>query len=43
MLIVDGLMAPHLQSDWQAIASSVARHIQIYVHDRANHSLKKMK
>jgi len=43
MLIVDGLMAPHLQSDWQAIASSVAPHIQIYVHDRASHSLKKMK
>ena len=43
MLIVDGLMVPHLQADWQAIASSVAPHIQIYVHDRESHSLKKMK
>jgi len=43
LLIVDGVMVPHLPADWPAIASSAAPHIQIYVHDRASHSLKKMK
>jgi len=43
LLIVDGLMVPHLQADWQATASAAAPHIQIYVHDRASRSLKKMK
>ena len=38
VLIVDGDMVPHLQEDWTAVASSVMRHREIYVHDRASSS-----
>ena len=42
VLIVDGGMVPHLQKDWMAIASSVMRTPEIYVHDRATYSLRKV-
>ena len=42
VLIVDGSMVPHLQKDWMAIASSVMRTPEIYVHDRATYSLRKV-
>lgn len=42
VLIVDSGMVPHLQKDWMAIASSVMRTAEIYVHDRATYSLRKV-
>src|SRR6266545_2135938 len=42
VLIVDGDMVPHRQGDWTAVASSVMRHREIYVHDRASYSLRKV-
>jgi hypothetical protein len=42
VLIVDSAMVPHLAPDWQSVASSSAPSIQIYVHDRATHGLKKI-
>jgi hypothetical protein len=41
LLIVDGAMVPHLAPDWQLVASSESPKLQIYLHDRATHSLKK--
>lgn len=41
VLIVDGAMVPHLAADWKAVASSVKPAIQIYLHDRATHSLRR--
>jgi hypothetical protein len=35
-------MVPHLSADWQTLAASGAPKIQIYVHDRTNHSLRKV-
>jgi len=42
LLIVDSGMVPHLAADWQALASSGAPKLEIYVHDRTNHSLRKV-
>ena len=42
VLIVDSGMVPHLAADWRTLAASEAPAIQIYVHDRANHSLRKV-
>jgi hypothetical protein len=42
VLIVDGAMVPHLQSDWVAVASSAMKRPEIYVHDRATYSLCKV-
>ena len=42
LLIVDGAMIPHLAPDWQIVASSETPKIQIYLHDRATHALKKV-
>ena len=42
LLIVDSGMVPHLPTDWQALASSGAPKLEIYVHDRTNHSLRKV-
>jgi hypothetical protein len=42
VLIVDGAMVPYLQSDWVAVASSVMKRPEIYVHDRATYSLRKV-
>jgi hypothetical protein len=42
VLIVDSGMLPHLTPDWQAIAAGSAPKIQVYVHDRTNHSLRKV-
>ena len=41
VLIVDGAMVPHLQTDWPTAASSVMRSREISVHDRATYSLRK--
>jgi hypothetical protein len=41
LLIVDDAMVPHLAPDWQLVASSESPKLQIYLHDRATHSLKK--
>jgi hypothetical protein len=43
VLIVDSGMVPHLAKDWQTLAASEAPAIQIYIHDRINHSLRKVK
>jgi len=42
VLIVDGGMVPHLREDWAAVASSVMRHAEIYIHDRATYSLRRL-
>jgi hypothetical protein len=42
VLIVDGGMVPHLQSDWQVVAASAMRRREIYVHDRAGYALRKV-
>jgi hypothetical protein len=42
VLFVDGAMAPHLQSDWPAVAAAAMRRPEIYLHDRATYSLKKI-
>jgi hypothetical protein len=42
VLIVDGAMVPYLQNDWIAVASSVMKRPEIYVHDRATYSLRKV-
>jgi hypothetical protein len=42
LLIVDSGMVPHLPANWQALASSGAPKLEIYVHDRTNHSLRKV-
>ncbi|HXA06551.1 MAG TPA: hypothetical protein VNY30_17015 [Bryobacteraceae bacterium] len=42
LLIVDSGMVPHLPPDWQTLASSEAPALEIYVHDRTNHSLRKV-
>jgi len=39
VLLVDGGMLPHLQSDWRAVASGAMRRPEIYVHDRATYRL----
>jgi hypothetical protein len=41
VLIVDGDMVPHLAPDWKVVAAGVKPTIQIYVHDRATHSLRR--
>jgi hypothetical protein len=41
-LLVDGGMALHLQSDWQSVAAGAMRHPEIYVHDRAAYTLRKL-
>ena len=42
VLLVDRAMVPHLQSDWAAVAAKAMRRPEIYVHDRATYSLKKL-
>jgi hypothetical protein len=42
VLIVDSGMVPHLPTDWRTMASSGAPKVEIYVHDRTNHSLSKV-
>jgi len=42
VLIVDSGMVPHLTADWPALAATGAPKIEIYVHDRTNHSLRKV-
>lgn len=42
VLIVDSAMLPHLSQDWKIVAASENPKLQIYVHDRVNHSLKKI-
>jgi hypothetical protein len=42
VLIVDGAMVPHLQSDWVGVASKAMRRPEIYVHDRATYTLRKV-
>jgi hypothetical protein len=42
VLIVDSGMVPHLAVDWRTLAASQAPKVQIYVHDRTNHSLRKV-
>src|SRR5882762_6898017 len=42
VLLVDGAMVPHLQSDWAAVAVKAMRRPEILVHDRATYSLKKI-
>jgi len=42
VLIVDGAMVPKLQQDWVSVASGVMRHPEVYTHDRATYSLRKI-
>ena len=42
LLLVDGAMVPYLQRDWATVAAKAMRRPEIYVHDRATHSLKKV-
>jgi hypothetical protein len=42
VLIVDGAMVSHLQNDWVAVASRAMKRPEIYVHDRATYSLRKV-
>jgi hypothetical protein len=42
VLIVDGAMIPHLQTDWAEVATSVMKRPEIYSHDRATYSLRKV-
>ena len=42
VLIVDGEMIPHLQKDWAEVAASVMKRPEIYEHDRATYSLRKV-
>lgn len=43
VLLVDGAMVPHLQSDWQAVASNAMRRAEIYVHDRQAFTLRRLR
>src|SRR5882724_10067818 len=40
VLIVDGEMVPHLQTDWVSVASSAMKNREIYIHDRVTYSLR---
>jgi hypothetical protein len=42
VLIVDGAMVPHLQQDWVRVASGAMKHPEVYMHDRATYSLRKV-
>lgn len=42
-LLVDGAMVPHLQSDWQTVASKAMRRPEIYVHDRQAFTLRRLR
>lgn len=42
LLLVDGGMLPYLTENWIQIASSVMRHKEIYVHDRATYKLTRV-
>ena len=42
VLIVDGAMIPYLQTDWAVVAASVMKRPEIYTHDRATYSLRKV-
>ncbi len=41
VLLVDGGMLPHMQPDWQALASRAMRRPEIYIHDRATYQLSR--
>src|SRR5438552_3784600 len=43
VVLVDSAMLPHLQPDWAAVAVKAMRHPEIYIHDRATYSLKKLR
>jgi hypothetical protein len=43
LLILDGGMLPYLAENWLSIVSSVMRHKEIYVHDRATFKLTRVK
>ena len=43
VLLVDGGMLPHLQSDWRALAASVMRRPEIYLHDRKTFTLQPLR
>jgi len=42
VLIVDGGMVPHLTEEWEQVAAGAMRKPEIYVHDRATYSLRKI-
>lgn len=42
VLIVDSAMVPYLTSNWQHLALSEAPKLEVYIHDRTNHSLRKV-
>jgi len=42
VLIVDSSMVPFLRNDWAPTASGVMRQAEIYLHDRATYSLRKI-
>ena len=42
VLIVDDAMLAHLSPEWQSVVSAAVPAIQIYVHERATHALRKM-
>jgi hypothetical protein len=42
VLLVDGAMVPWLQSEWAAVAAKAMRRPEIYVHDRATYSLRRV-
>ena len=42
VLIADGAMVPALQKDWVSVASGVMKRPEVYVHDRATYSLRKV-
>ena len=41
VLIVDGEMVPHLQTDWVSVAANLMKGREIYIHDRATYALRK--
>ena len=42
VLIVDSSVVPFLRNDWAPAASSAMRRAEIYLHDRATYSLRKI-
>lgn len=40
ILLVDGGMAPYLQTDWLDIVTGVMRHPEVVIHDRETYSLR---
>ena len=42
VLLVDSAMVPFLQQDWASVAAKTMKRPEIYIHDRATYSLKKL-